>query len=259
MNEEKNQSLIKLIVNDADSLSIMELDGAEKLPYRDFLSLTLAEPQLMPAYRKVLGAMMYRLTEKDINGILNFEKYVVIDPGNLSKTLVEGGWMTPNSVRKDKSYGFRFVASDGARGFCKFLKEKSFDEILEGIKSDAVLTNEDKAARLTVIDEFLDEYPASVPGSIFRQQLIIPYIAYDSSNGVVYLEDNVETRQFVSLYRYNGILRNLIGSDSSEELLTAARRKLKKEFERFPTRIPKIDDIGDYILRRAAAGISAGQ
>ena len=257
MNEEKNQNLIKLIIKDPDSLSIMELDGSEKLPYRYFLSLTMAEPQLMPVYRPVLDAMMYHLTGKDIDNILNFEKYVVVDAGNLNKTLVEGGWMTPNSVKRDKRYGFRFVASDGARGLCKYLKEKSFKEITDGIRREDSISEESREERLNVIGEFLDEYPAAAPGSIFRQQLITPCLAYDPADGVIYLEDNAEGRQFASLYRCNTILRNQISSDSPDELLTAARRKLRKEFDKLPTRIPKTDDIGDYILRKAAASINA--
>ena len=250
--EKTEKDLIQIFISDKESLEVVSLDDGKSSGTDDFITLTLVEPLLMPAYLDTLTAMMYRLTPEIVEDILDYRSYLIIDPGDLKKTGDAGSYWSSYFVGRVKRYAFRFEVSTGARGFVKWFEGKNFEDVRKDLMANCNASDEEIEARLAAIDAVENLSSAATPKSIFRQVITVPMKAMDRRREIIYLEATKQNAAFENIYRKNSILKKLLSTNAPDEMLLSARRNLRTAFEMFRSSIPIIDDITDYQLMKAS-------
>jgi DNA-directed RNA polymerase subunit beta' len=100
------------------------------------------------------------LTLKDLERVLYFESYIVIDPKDTP--LARGTLLTDEQLQQAREdYGNRFEAGIGAEAIQTMLKQLDLDELSDSLRSEMLATRSDAkrkklAKRLKIIDAFRD-------------------------------------------------------------------------------------------------------
>jgi len=100
------------------------------------------------------------LTLKDLERVLYFENYIVIDPKDTP--LVKGTLLTDDQLRRAREeYGHKFAAGIGAEAIQAMLKELDLEQLSASLRAEMLNTKSDAkrkklAKRLKVIDAFRD-------------------------------------------------------------------------------------------------------
>jgi len=100
------------------------------------------------------------LTLKDLERVLYFESYIVIDPGDTP--LEKGTLLNDEQVyRLRERYGDKFVVGIGAEAIQRMLKELDLEQILLTLREEMPRTNSDAkrkklVKRLKIIDAFIE-------------------------------------------------------------------------------------------------------
>jgi len=100
------------------------------------------------------------LTLKDLERVLYFEAYIVIDPKDTP--LLKGTLLTDEQLQQAREdYGDRFVAGIGAEAIQAMLKDLNLEELSETLRAEMIASRSDAkrkklAKRLKIIDAFRD-------------------------------------------------------------------------------------------------------
>jgi DNA-directed RNA polymerase subunit beta' len=100
------------------------------------------------------------LTLKDLERVLYFEGYIVVDPKDTP--LIKGSFLTDEQLHQAREdYGNRFEAGIGAEAIQKMLRDLNLDELSEALRAEMLATKSEAkrkklAKRLKIIGAFRD-------------------------------------------------------------------------------------------------------